>query len=138
MCYLAPFLPGLAKDNDASKIFIKVLPPYFQQFTNQTSLHKANLFIVILLCKTANVIFKGYLFVNFIEKNLSQVFDIFHVLILQSFEFDVSDVIPANVQNISPLLFLHTFVDFMENEPSKNFCGFLIIFHEVMKLQSVE
>ena len=42
----------------------------------------------------------------------------FHkVMKLQSFESDVSDVIPVNVQNFSSLFSLHIFVSFMEKEP---------------------
>ena len=39
----------------------------------------------------------------------------FHkVMKSQSFESDVSDVVPANVQNFSSLFSLHIFVSFME------------------------
>ena len=42
---------------------------------------------------------------------------------LQSFEFSVSDVIPENVQNISPLVFFAFFVSFMEKKPPIKFYG---------------
>ena len=44
---------------------------------------------------------------------------------LQSFEFNLNDVnvIPVNAENISPLIFLHIFIDFMEKESSTNFYG---------------
>ena len=38
-------------------------------------------------------------------------------------EFDASDVIPANAQNISLPDFFHIFVNFLENELSKKFYG---------------
>ena len=48
--------------------------------------------------------------IDFIEKELSKTFCgvliIFHeLMMLQGFEFDVSDLIPVNVQNISDLFF---------------------------------
>ena len=49
----------------------------------------------------------------------------FHEAIkLQSFEFSESDVIPVNVQNISPLVFFAFFVSVVEK-------NFLIKFHGV-------
>ena len=52
-----------------------------------------------------------------------RVLTIFHeVMKVRSFEFDVSDVIPTNVYNISSMI-LHIFVDLMEKEPSTNFHG---------------
>ena len=48
----------------------------------------------------------------------------FHKVVkLQSFEFSVSDVIPENVQNISPLVFFAFFVSFMEKKPPIKFYG---------------
>ena len=52
---------------------------------------------------------------------------------LQSLEFDVSDVIPTNIQNISPVLILHTYVHFMENGTLSKLRGFFNYF-----LQSYE
>ena len=49
---------------------------------------------------------------------------IFHeVMKIQSFEFDVSDVTPANVHITFHHCFLHIFVNLMEKEPSKKFNG---------------
>ena len=46
----------------------------------------------------------------------------FHEVIrLQSFEFDVSDITPANLQNILPLLHLFAFVNFVQKEPYTEF-----------------
>ena len=45
------------------------------------------------------------------------------VMKLQSFEFDTSDVIRANIQNISPQAFFHIFVNVMENELYTKFYG---------------
>ena len=55
-----------------------------------------------------------HVFVSFMEKeprtNICGVFVSFHeVMKLQSFEFGMSDVIAANTQNISPLVFLAYF-----------------------------
>ena len=48
----------------------------------------------------------------------------FHEIIkLQSFEFSVSDVIPANVENISFLVFFAFFISFVEKNPPKKFHG---------------
>ena len=48
----------------------------------------------------------------------------FHEVVkLQSFEFSVSDVIPENVQHISPLVFFAFFVSFMEKKPPIKFYG---------------
>ena len=41
----------------------------------------------------------------------------YEVLKLQSFEFDVSDIILTNAEIISPLYFLHILVNFMEKDP---------------------
>ena len=38
----------------------------------------------------------------------------------------------------SPLFLWHIFINFTENAPFKNFCGVLISFNEVLKLQSFE
>ena len=46
---------------------------------------------------------------------------------LQSFEFDVCDVIPANVQNISPWFSLHICIDFMQREPLQSFMVLLML-----------
>ena len=59
-------------------------------------------------------VFLAYAFVNFMEKEsctkFCGVFVRFHEIIkLQSFEFSVSDAIPANVQNISSLVFFAFF-----------------------------
>ena len=55
----------------------------------------------------------------------------FHeVMKLQSLEFGLSDVIPANIQNISSLVFF----SFMEKKLSTKFYGALTISHEIMKL----
>ena len=66
--------------------------------------------------------FLGHIFVKFIEKEPSTKFCVVlisfkEVMKLQSFEFDASDVIPANALNILPTFF-HIFVNFMENELS--------------------
>ena len=64
---------------------------------------------------------------------------------LQSFQFDVSDVIPANVENILPLpFFAFLFADFIRNRSRaaaskrkiiiQSFIVFLTIFPELMKL----
>ena len=45
----------------------------------------------------------------------------YEVMKLQSFEFDIYDVIPANTQNFSPWFSLHIFVNFVEREPSARF-----------------
>ena len=51
-------------------------------------------------------------------------FTSFHeVMKLKSFEFDVSDVIPANVQIVSPWYSLHIFVNFMKRGPTTKFYG---------------
>ena len=47
----------------------------------------------------------------------------YEVMKLRSFEFDIYDVIPANIQNFSPWFSLHIFVNFMEREPSTRFNG---------------
>ena len=66
-----------------------------------------------------------YFFVHFIKRepctNFCGVLISFHEFMkLQSFEFGVTDVIPANVQNISLLVFL---AQFTEKEPITNFYG---------------
>ena len=63
-----------------------------------------------------------HIFVSFIEKkpctNFCGVLIRFHeVKELQSLEFSVSDVIPANAQNISPPGFFVFFVSFMKQKP---------------------
>ena len=45
------------------------------------------------------------------------------VIKLQSFEFSVNDIIPANVQNISPLLLLHFFFCLTEEKHPLKFYG---------------
>ena len=70
----------------------------------------------------------AYAFVNFMEKEsctkFCGVLAGFHEVIkLQSFEFSVSDVIPANVQNISPRVFLAFFVSFVEKNSPVTFHG---------------
>ena len=50
----------------------------------------------------------------------------------RTFEFDISDIITANVKSLSPLFFLHVFVNFMEKE---SFMVFLTIFHKLMMLR---
>ena len=47
------------------------------------------------------------------------------VIKLQSFELSISDAIPANVQNISLLVFFASFVRLMENKVYWCFCPFL-------------
>ena len=70
--------------------------------------------------------------------NFCGVLTRFHEVIkMQSFEFSVSDVIPTNVQNISPLVFFTFFVSFMEKNPTK-FYGILTFFRALMKLRSFE
>ena len=65
-------------------------------------------------------------FVNFIEKELSTkycgVLIIFHeVMKLQTFELDATDVMPANLHNLSPV-FLRIFKTFMKKDShSKNY-----------------
>ena len=66
--------------------------------------------------------------INFVEKrpskNFCGIFIIFHnVMKWQIFQFEVSDAIPANIHNISPLVSLHVFVNFIEKEPSIKFYG---------------
>ena len=55
---------------------------------------------------------------------------------LQNFKFSVSDVIPANVQNIEPWFSLHFYVRFMEKKPPIKFYDVLVHFlraYEVAK-----
>ena len=59
----------------------------------------------------------------------------YEVIKLQSFEFSVGDAIPANVQNISPLIF--SLVLWRKNYLQR-FTVFLTIFHELLKLISFE
>ena len=47
----------------------------------------------------------------------------YEVVKLQSFESGVSEVITANVKNISPLLFLHVFDNFMKKVVFTEFHG---------------
>ena len=62
---------------------------------------------------------------------------IFHeVMNLQGFKFDERGDILANVQNISPLFFLHTSVNLWRVILWQRFMAFFIIFHKVIKLQS--
>ena len=42
---------------------------------------------------------------------------------LQTFEFDISDVIHMNLQQISSLDFLHIFVNFVKKKPCTKFYG---------------
>ena len=81
-----------------------------------------------------------YIFVDFIEKEPSTkicgVLIIFHEVI-QSFEFDVSDVISVNLHNFTPT-FLHIFVNFMDRELLKKYWMFLIIIYKDIKLLSFE
>ena len=65
-------------------------------------------------------------FVDFMDKGPCTKFCVilirFHEVIkLQSFEFSVSDVVSAIVQNISPLVFFALFVSFMEKKPPIKF-----------------
>ena len=55
------------------------------------------------------------------EKQLCTEFLAFwsEVIKLQSAEFSVTNFIPANVQNMSPLVFFAYFVSFMEKKPIK-------------------
>ena len=56
------------------------------------------------------------------------------VIKLQSFEFSVSEVIPANVQNIAPLVFFAFFVSFMEKRsPLK----FHVVFNHFSRISEV-
>ena len=58
------------------------------------------------------------------RKNFAQSFVVFwSVFTSQNFELRVSDVIPKNVENISPLVFFTHFLDVLEKEPSTNFYG---------------
>ena len=57
---------------------------------------------------------------------------------LQSFEFSVSDVIPANVQNIWPLVFFAFLLVLWSKNLLWSFTVFLTIFYELVKLQSFE
>ena len=50
------------------------------------------------------------------------------VVKLQSFETDLCDGIPANVQNISLWFSLYSFLNFMERELSKTFSVFFFFF----------
>ena len=56
---------------------------------------------------------------------------------LQSVKSGMIDIITANVQNISPLILLHIFVNFIKIEPFTVFFGVLTISHELMKLRSL-
>ena len=59
----------------------------------------------------------------------------YEVMKLQSFQFEVCDVIPASVENILPLLFFFV-VDFMKKEPKTKFYGVFEHFsqtHEITK-----
>ena len=81
--------------------------------------------------------------IDFIEKELSKTFCgvliIFHeLMMLQGFEFDVSDFIPVNVQNISDLFFYILAFILCRMTPWQNFKPFLIIFQEVVKLRNFE
>ena len=72
-----------------------------------------------------NLGFMAY-FVDFMDKGPCTKFCVilirFHEVIkLQSFEFSVSDVVSAIVQNISPLVFFALFVSFMEKKPPIKF-----------------
>ena len=63
------------------------------------------------------------------------------VINLQRFEFSVSDVIPANVQNILPLIFFAFFVIFLEKKPTIKFYGVFDHFlgtYEVAKFSMTE
>ena len=53
---------------------------------------------------------------------------------LESFEFSVNDIIPANVKNILPLVSFAFFVRFMEKKPPIKFYGVLYILYKLMKL----
>ena len=59
---------------------------------------------------------------------------------LQSFQFEVCDDIPANVENILPLLFFFV-VDFMKKEPKTKFYGVFEHFsqtHEITKFWMIK
>ena len=45
----------------------------------------------------------------------------YEVMKLQSFEFDISDLIPVNTHDIFKLAFFHTFAIFMEKESLLSF-----------------
>ena len=55
---------------------------------------------------------------------------------LQIFVFCVSDAIAANVQNISPLVYLHILFNFMIKELSTKFYG--VFNHSAMNLRRFE
>ena len=81
-------------------------------------LHCSHGIFLLILCKKKLVQCCGVL-ISFHE-----------VMKLQSLEFGLSDVIPANIQNISSLVFF----SFMEKKLSTKFYGVLTISHEIMKL----
>ena len=67
----------------------------------------------ILKPKLHHCFYGIFLLVLWIKKSFIRLHE---VLKLQSFEFSVSDVIYANVQNISPLIFFAFFVSIMEKK----------------------
>ena len=59
------------------------------------------------------------------EQSCSLLVRFHEVIKLQSFQSSVSDVIPANAQNISLLVFFAFFVRFMGKKPPMKFYGVL-------------
>ena len=60
------------------------------------------------------------------------------VMMFQSFEFDISDIIPASVQNISLQVFFHIFFFILcRMSFQQNFMVFFTIFQELIKLQNL-
>ena len=79
-----------------------------------------------------------HIFVSFMEKEsytkFCNVLVRFNKVIkLQSFEFSVSDVIPANLRNISPLFSLYFVFVLWRKSILVSFMVFLTILHELMK-----
>ena len=74
-----------------------------------------------------------------ITKLCGVLISFYEVKKLKSFEFGVSDIIPANVQNISPLVFfIHLLLILRGRKFPQSFMVFWTIFHELMKLRNFE
>ena len=77
---------------------------------------------------------------HLLKKSLMENFSFCAVRVtnFQSFEFKEGDVIPLNVDNISPLFFHIFLLILLRNNLQQSLLAFSIIFHEVIKLRNFQ